>query len=311
MKTSYRFPVVVAVLLATSAALIAQRGGGPNQRDPIPAGSRVQYKSFRSTLVNRDLNYAIYLPPSYATSTKKYPVLYFLHGLNENEMRWSTRGGADLALDKLVGEGKIGEFIVALPAVDSQSFYTNARNGGAPWEDVVVKEFIPMVESTYRVNATRATRAISGISMGGYGSLKIAMKHPDMFSAVSAFSAALVPSFDSTAVSGQRLEAFKAIFDRIYGINFAGPQDLTYWDANNPLTLAKDTSKLQGLKIYFDCGTEDNYGFYDGHKVLDGMLTKASYPHEAHLYPGGHGWDFAKQHIDQSLMFHWKAFNGN
>ena len=147
--------------------------------------------------------------------------------------------------------------------------------------------------------------------MGGYGSLKIAMKHPEMFSAVSAHSAALVPSFDSTTVSGRRLDMFKALFDRIYGINFAGPQDLTYWEANNPLTLAKDTAKLQGMKIYFDCGTEDDYGFYDGHKVLDDMLTKASYPHEAHLYPGVHGWDFAKQHIDQSLLFHWKAFSGN
>ena len=311
MKSSYRILVMLGLLMSCAIALVAQRGGGPLQRDPIPAGSRVQYKSFHSALVNRDLNYAIYLPPSYESSTKKYPVLYFLHGLNENEMRWSTRGGADAVLDKLVAEGKIGEFIVAIPAVDSQSFYTNARAGGAPWEDVVVKEFIPMVESTYRVNATRATRAISGISMGGYGSLKIAMKHPEMFSAVSAHSAALVPSFDSTTVSGQRLEAFKAIFDRIYGINFAGTQDLTYWEANNPLTLAKDTARLQGMKIYFDCGTEDNYGFYDGHKVLDGILTKASYPHEAHLYPGVHGWDFAKQHIDQSLLFHWKAFNGN
>jgi S-formylglutathione hydrolase FrmB len=174
-----------------------------------------------------------------------------------------------------------------------------------------VKEFMPMVESTYRVNATRASRAISGISMGGYGSLKIAMKHPEMFSAVSAHSAALIPSFDSTTVSGQRLDAFKMIFDRIYGINFAGPQDLSYWEANNPLTLAKDTAKLQGMKIYFDCGTEDNYGFYDGHKALDTLLTKASYPHDAHLYPGVHGWDFAKQHIDQSLLFHWKSFSGN
>ena len=203
MKTSYRFKMVltsVAILMSCAVALIAQRGGGPQQRDPIPSGSRVQYKSFRSALVNRDLNYAIYLPPSYEGSTKKYPVVYFLHGLNENEMRWSTRGGADLVLDKLVADGKIGEFIVALPAVDSQSFYTNARGGGAPWEDVVVKEFIPMVESTYRVNATRAARAISGISMGGFGSLKIAMKHPEMFSAVSAHSAALIPARTCRAV---------------------------------------------------------------------------------------------------------------
>jgi len=311
MKNWYRILLAIAVLATGSIALVAQRGVGPQFRDAVPAGSRVQYKSFHSALIGRDLNYALYLPPSYESSSKKYPVLYFLHGLNENEMRWSTRGGSDLMLDKMVAENKIGEFIVAIPAVDPSSFYTNARGGGAPWEDVVVKEFIPMVESTYRVNATRATRAISGISMGGYGSLKIAMKHPEMFSAVSAHSAALVPSFDSATVSGRRLDMFKALFDRIYGINFAGTQDLTYWDANNPLTLAKDTAKLQKMKIYFDCGTEDEYGFYDGLRVLDDLLTKASYPHEAHLYPGVHGWDFAKQHVEQSLLFHWKAFSGN
>jgi len=311
MKYSTRLIAAILVVAAGAAALIAQRGVGPQFRDPIPQGSRVQYKTFHSALVGRDLNYALYLPPSYDTSTRKYPVLYFLHGLNENEMRWSTRGGADLLLDKLIAEKKTGEFIVAIPAVDPSSFYTNARSGGAPWEDVVVKEFIPMVESTYRVNATRATRAISGISMGGYGSLKIAMKYPEMFTAVSAHSAALVPSFDSTTVSGRRLDMFKALFDRIYGINFAGPQDLTYWAANDPLTLAKNTAKFQGMKIYFDCGTEDEYGFFDGLKALDDTLTKASYPHESHLYPGMHGWDFAKQHIEQSLLFHGKAFGGN
>jgi len=311
MRHPFRLIALILVLIAGVTGLIAQRGGGPQFRDPIPQGSRVQYKSFHSDLVGRDLNYALYLPPSYDSSTRKYPVLYFLHGLNENEMRWSTRGGADLLLDKLVADKKIGEFIVAIPAVDPSSFYTNARSGGAPWEDVVVKEFMPLVESTYRVNPTRATRAISGISMGGYGSLKIAMKHPEMFTAVSAHSAALVPSFDNTTVSGRRLDMFKALFDRIYGINFAGPQDLSYWAANDPLTLAKNTSKFQGMKIYFDCGTEDEYGFYDGLKVLDETLTKTPFAHESHLYPGVHGWDFAKQHIEQSLLFHWKAFNGN
>jgi S-formylglutathione hydrolase FrmB len=313
MNHIIRIAAVFTLLAAGAIALVAQRGGGPQFRDPIPAGSRVQYKTFHSDLVSRDLNYAVYLPPTYEASARKYPVLYFLHGLNENETRWSTRGGADLLLDKMVADKKIGEFIVAIPAVDSTSFYTNVRSGNAAWEDVVVKEFIPMVESTYRVNATRTSRAISGISMGGYGSLKIALKHPEMFSAVSAHSAALVPSFDTTTVSGRRLDMFKALFDRIYGINFAGPgpQDLTYWEANNPLTLAKDTSKLQGMKFYFDCGTEDDYGFYDGHKALDDILTKAAYPHEAHLYPGIHGWDFAKQHIEQSLLFHGKAFGVN
>jgi len=76
------------------------------------------------------------------------------------------------------------------------------------------------------------------------------------------------------------------------------------------MTLAKDTKKLNGLKLYFDCGTEDDYGFDVGARQLDEMLTKLGYAHEAHLYPGNHGWDYAKQHTNESLLFHWKAFNG-
>src|SRR4029453_14818854 len=198
-------------------------------------------------------------------------------------MRWSTRGEADLILDKMIAAKSIGEFIVAIPMSSTTSFYTNARNGSAPWEDAVVKEFIPMIESTYRVSATRATRGISGISMGGYGSLKIAMKHPEMFGSASAHSAALVPDFNTTTVTGRRLDQFKSLFDNIYGIGFAsgGNLDLTSWTPHKPLELAKDTSKLQGMKLYFDCGTEDEYGFYGGQQVLDDMLTKAKYAHTA------------------------------
>jgi S-formylglutathione hydrolase FrmB len=299
-----RVAIALSATLLVTLQLAAQRGGF-GARDVVPEGSRVEYKTFQSKLLNREIRYGLYVPASYASSTKKYPVLYFLHGLNENEMRWSTRGLTDVKLDKMVADGKIGEFIVAVP-FGATSFYTNARNGSAPWEDMIVKEFVPMVESTYRVNATRATRGISGISMGGYGALKIAMKHPDQFGSVSAHSAVLLAHLDDARVRGGRLAMFNAMFDQIYGIN----QDLTYWDQNNPLMLAADTKKLNGLKVYFDCGTEDDYGFHVGTKALDDMLTKAGFPHEAHLYPGRHGWDYAIQHTDASLQFHWKAFSG-
>jgi S-formylglutathione hydrolase FrmB len=107
---------------------------------------------------------------------------------------------------------------------------------------------------------------------------------------------------NDATVPGWRLEMFRALFDRVFGIN----QDMTYWDENNPLNLIKNTSRLQGLKIYVDCGTEDDYGFNVGLKTFDDLLTKAGYPHEAHLYPGRHGWDYEKQHTAQ---FHWNAFN--
>jgi len=273
---------------------------------PQAPAPRVEYKSFQSKVLGRDLRYGIYLPASYNSSpAKKYPVLYFLHGLFEDETRWSTRGGTDQIMDRMIAEGKIGEFIVAIP-FGGTSFYTNMRDGTEKWEDAVVTEFVPMIESTYRVNAARTTRGISGTSMGGYGALKIAMKHPDLFGSASAHSAVLLQDLSAAKVSAGRLARFQALFNRIYGIN----DDLTYWEANNPMTLAKDTKKLNGLKLYFDCGTEDDFGFEVGARQLDEQLTKAGYAHEAHLYPGNHGWDFAKLHTSESLAFHWKAFSG-
>jgi S-formylglutathione hydrolase FrmB len=267
---------------------------------------RVEYKAFPSKLLGRDLRYGVYLPASYSSSpAKKYPVLYFLHGLFEDETRWSSRGQTDQIMDRMIAEGKIGEFIVAIP-YGGTSFYTNTRDGSEKWEDAIVTEFVPLIESTYRVNASKASRGISGTSMGGYGALKIAMKHPDLFGSASAHSAVLLQDLSAAKVSAGRLARFQALFDKIYGIG----KDLTYWEENNPMTLAKDTKKLNGLKLYFDCGTEDDFGFEVGTRQLDEMLTKAGYPHESHLYPGNHGWDYAKQHTNESLLFHWKAFSG-
>jgi len=301
-----RRPILgISAILLLTLQLGAQRGGF-GMRDVPPDGSRVEYKTFPSKVLNREIRYGLYLPPSYAASpSKKYPVLYFLHGLNENEMRWSTRGMTDLKLDKMVADGKVGEFIVAVP-FGATSFYTNFRNGSQPWEDMISNEFIPMVESTYRVNATRTTRGISGISMGGYGALKIAMKHPDLFGSVSAHSPVLLASLTDAHVAGGRLAMFQGLFDQIFGIS----QDLKYWDDNNPMNLAMDAKKLNGLKIYVDCGTEDDYGFQAGAKLFDETLTKGGFAHESHLYPGNHGWDYAMQHTDASLLFHWKAFSG-
>jgi S-formylglutathione hydrolase FrmB len=307
MKPVRAILLVFALLsAATLAALAAPQRGAQGFRDVTPAGSRVEYKTLQSKVLNRELAYGLYLPPSYAKSSKKYPVLYFLHGLNENERRWSTRGETDLALDRMIAEGKIGEFIVAIPN-GANSFYTNAQGGTKErWEDYVVQEFIPAIESANRVDATRATRGISGISMGGYGALKIAMKHPELFGSVSAHSAALIPDLNRATVPGRSLERFRSLFDQIFAIN----TDLKYWDANNPLELVKDTAKLRNMKIYADCGTEDDYGFYEGLKAFDEILTKAAYPHEVHLYPGNHGWDFARLHTAESMKFHAKAFEG-
>ncbi len=295
--------VLLLILLLSSAAVLAQRGRGRFQdRDVIPEGSRVQYRTFRSQLLNRELGYAIYLPPAYETGNAEYPVLYFLHGANENERRWSTRGFTDLTLDRMVADGEIGEFIVAIP-FGANSFYTNSASG-EDWEDMVVDEFVPMIESEYRAQGTRRGRAISGISMGGYGALKIAMRRPDLFGSVSAHSAMLIDDLDAVSVNPRTEQLYATLFEGIFGLS----EGMERWTANDPLRLAATAPGVETLRIYFDCGTEDDYGFFEGARRLHEVLEARGVEHEFHLHPGDHGWEYARRHTPASLRFHWDAF---
>jgi S-formylglutathione hydrolase FrmB len=287
-----------------SSGLGAQRGGrGFGDRDIIPEGSRVRYALFRSEVLDREIPYALYLPPSYEETTRDYPVLFFLHGANENERRWSTRGLTDIALDRMVADGEIGEFIVAIPFAEN-SFYTNSI-AGELWEDMILVEFIPMIERENRAVGTREGRAISGISMGGYGALKLAMQRPDLFNAVSAHSAMLIDDFEAVSVNPRAEQLFTVLFDRIFGIS----ETMEVWDTNNPLRMAAELDMLDDLAIYFDCGTEDEYGFYAGAERLHEILDEGGIAHEFHLYPGTHGWDYAREHTPASLAFHWEHFS--
>jgi S-formylglutathione hydrolase FrmB len=90
------------------------------------------------------------------------------------------------------------------------------------------------------------------------------------------------------------------------GNAFGSPLNERFWKENSPFVYAR-TANLQGLKIYFDCGDQDNYGFNAGARQLDKLLTARHVPHEAHIYPGGHNWEFVSQHLEASMAFQSKA----
>ena len=117
-------------------------------------------------------------------------MLYFLHGLGDNEQTLFNSGGWTL-LDDLRRQHKMGEFLIVAPE-GGRSFYINSADGSVRYSDFFLQEFIPLIETKYRVSKGRSNRAISGISMGGYGALRFAFSHPELFSAVSAQSAALI-----------------------------------------------------------------------------------------------------------------------
>jgi S-formylglutathione hydrolase FrmB len=167
-----------------------------------------------------------------------------------------------------------------------------------------LQEFFPFIEKRYRVTPGRANRAISGVSMGGYGALHLAFRHPQLFSSVSAHSAALIdklPSFIGGVQGSPR--------SRVLGGTFGSPPDAGFWEQNSPIAMAR-TANLAGLKIYFDCGDQDDYGFETGATALDKILTSRHIAHEFHLYPGRHEYSYFAAHIPESLKFHAQLFPG-
>lgn len=258
---------------------------------PIQAAGRAECFSLPSKILKRPVPYCVLLPPSYdADKNRLYPILYSLHGLGGNERSFLEAGGLNLVED-LWDQRKLGEFLIVFPDADD-TFYINSRDGRVRYEDFFLREFMPYVESRYRVEPGRKFRGITGISMGGFGALHLAFAHPNLFGSVSAHSAALMDTLPNVPGAGGN------------GIPSVDPE---YWTENNPLTLAK-SARLNGLEIYFDCGTEDDYGFYKGAKELDAELTKRRIPHEFHLYPGGHDWNYFAAHLPASLSFHSKVF---
>jgi S-formylglutathione hydrolase FrmB len=269
---------------------------------------RADCRAFRSAILNSSVRYCVYLPASYFSAdakTKKYPVLYLLHGLGGNEQAMAL-DGEWTALQDLQREKKVGEFLVVAPD-GWDTFYINSRDGKTPYGDFFLREFIPFVERTYRIRAERAARGITGFSMGGYGALRIAFAHPELFGSASSHSGALMreppQGVSAVASSGNPVAQLLANV-------FGDPIDRKFWDLNSPFALArKNAELLKRMKIYFDCGTEDSYGFYRGATELHETLDSLKIPHEFHLYPGGHSISYLLAHRDASFEFHWREFS--
>jgi S-formylglutathione hydrolase FrmB len=291
---SLRFPALLWIVLIPACA---------------SAQSRIDCSALNSRVLKRPVHYCVYLPSGYDAAPQnnpapKYPVLYFLHGLGDNEQTLFNSGGWTL-FDDLRAKKKMGDFLIVSPE-GRRSFYINSADGSERYSDFFLQEFIPYIEHKYRIRSGSAARVISGISMGGYGALHFAFAHPELFSAVSAQSAALI------AESPRELNAASRAGIPILGVLgpvFGSPIDAQHWNANNPLVLAKThAAALRKLAIYFNCGQQDNYGFEKGAAELNEELNAEHVKHEYHPYPGDHGLQYFMSHFAEVMEFHSKAF---
>jgi S-formylglutathione hydrolase FrmB len=270
---------------------------------PACGAGRAECRSVPSKILARAVAYCVLLPPSYdLAKTRRYPVVYFLHGLGQNEQALLDSGGWNLIQD-LWDQKQIGEFLIVAPD-GGRSFFINSRDGGQRYEDFFVKEFLPFIESHYRLSAGRRNRGISGVSMGGYGALHLALGHPELFGSVSAHSAALINKLPQGNLDSASAHAIS----RALGGAFGTPFDRAFWERNSPFTLARNGPRPTGLRIYFDCGTEDDFGFNRGAQAFDDLLVSRKIPHEFHLYPGRHDLSYFAEHLPESFEFQSRAF---
>jgi S-formylglutathione hydrolase FrmB len=258
-----------------------------------------------SHILSRSVPYCVILPPGYAQdANRRYPVLYYFHGLGDSEQMFVRSGGFSLIQDAW-DRHQLGDFIIVSPAGYS-SFFMNSHDARFRYDDFFLQEFMPWIENRYRIAAGRASRGIGGISMGGYGAIRMAFLHPQLFGSVSAHSAALMERLPPVAVN----DVPQAGRLRILGDVFGSPPDRSFWDRNNPLNIAR-AADLAGMKIYFDCGSQDDYGFEAGAQALHNLLVGRHITHEFHLYPGGHNWSYFAEHLPDSLRVHSSAFHAS
>lgn len=306
------------ILLAASV-LAGSSSAGAGQLDEwhrpstepidLPGGSRVEFSSMASEAIHGLAEFSVFLPPAYRGSERRFPVVYFLHGLFNDHTSWTVNNEGDIPalLDDLMSKGALPQMILVHPN-GGRSFYTDYRDGSLKYETMIVEELPRHVEANYRVVAGREHRAIAGTSMGGYGALKIAMRHPDRYRAVAAHSPIVFPvrsplDAPAAARSSRQFQFLTGVFAAVYG----DPFDQDYFDRNNPIELASEP-EIQAVSIYFDYGTADRYnasiGLGKGLEKLDQALSAHDVSHVFHAYEGEpHGWALVYAHIADSLKF--------
>jgi len=237
--------------------------------------------TLKTKLVPSPARYTVLLPPGYASSDKSYPLLFWLHGGSGDD--GFLQGTARL-FEKMFKDGTLSELVVVTPdAAPYPASYMDFRDGSQRWESFITAELLNHLRAKYRVSKEPSGTFISGISMGGFGSLMMGLKHLDTFGAVVAYEPMIEPAYNWK--DGRREDESTR---RLFG----SPIDKAYWAANNPAAIVRDNAdavRASGIKIYIEVGSEDVFEFHRGTNFLHQALYERNIRHEyRYVYGADH-----------------------
>jgi enterochelin esterase-like enzyme len=299
------FCLIILTLTAPGQSRRRAQLTTPQNNGPVPVVSAPQIRLleslvFNSSLLNRQVKYSVYLPPDYYSSNRRYPVIYLLHGLGDNETSWVQFGEADRIADDGIKSGELPPMIIIMPNAGT-TWYVNDFENKVRYEDMFVQELVPHIDSMFRTRTQREYRAVSGLSMGGFGSLTLAMHHPELFSSCAALSAAV--RTDET-IASMPDERYNTVFAPIFSGPVKGQERLTLtWKRNSPLVLARSApaNDLTQVRWYIDCGDDD--ALTVGNAMLHIALLDRKIPHEYRARDGAHTWSYWRSGLSDALKF--------
>jgi S-formylglutathione hydrolase FrmB len=266
---------VVLVLLIAAAPATIPPAQQTDHWSTLPAKAQplLVHRTFHSKVMDTEVGYNVYLPPGYddaANGGRRYPVLYWLHGMNQTE---STDQYPIHFLDDGIKGGTISPMMVVYVSGGQRTYYTDSAAAHSYPETAFIDELIPTIDRTYRTDARRGGRAIAGMSMGGFGALKFAFKYPELFSSVTAFAPGIR---DPQSLAKDRPDILARMFKGDPGV----------YEANHPATwLRKNVGAIRGkLPIAIYVGTKDY--LKAGSIALDRELTELKVDHTFVVFEG-------------------------
>ena len=226
-------------------------------------------------------------PPSYdAAPARRFPVLYFLHDGGGDEAVLFREGLAD-ALDADMRAGRLPEMLVVSPR-GVGTWFVDAQGGVSRYATFLSETLVPFVDGRYRTVASRGSRLVAGISMGGYGALRWALARPGLFCAAGGLS----PAVQQMCWPAVRAMPFfiRPSLTRTFGDdplkNVLRQNDLYAMLLDDPLLAARAPF------LYVRCGTEDKYRLAEIVSFFDRYLEAFAVPHEVVVEPGVHAWPY-------------------
>jgi len=266
-------------------------------------GPGVSYARVSSSAIPSTADCLVLAPPSYERApARRYPVLVFLRD-GWGNVRTLERRGVAAELHARMADGRLPEFFVVAPGA-SGSWFSDSRDGKRRWEEFLTGDFLRELEARYRIVPGRNGRAITGISMGGFGAVKIGLKHPGLFGSVSALSGALIP------IQWEDLDRYNLITRLTLKRVFGDRPDANTLAANDVWEILHDVRfDRPPFRAHLRAGTDDFYGLDRVAAQFGSYMNEHGIPTEVVLEPGDHDWNYWRRGLVAIAEWHSKRFS--